>query len=203
MEHLHRTKWTPNKVVEEVLKVKDALNVDRLPTRSECDLVTNSKSLSNAITHYFGWYGLAEKLGLPLKKSKTTTGKTMESLADDLLRKKGFNVQRMTQNHPFDLLINNCVRIDVKASHIYHGENGDYYTFALGKKFHCCDFFMLSELNDLNEIIRTMIVPATSVMNKSQISVGIVNSKYFKYTDRYDCIEKLIRFYSDELINMR
>ena len=62
---------------------------------------------------------------------------------------------------------------------------------------------MLSELNDVDEIIRTMIVPAASVMSKSQISVGIANSKYFKYTNRYDYIEKLARFHSEELINTR
>ena len=200
MGHSHGIKWTSDKIVEEVLKVKNALNVDRLPTRLECDLVTNSKSLSNAITRHFGWYGLAERLGLPLKKSETTTGKTMERMSEDILKSQGFTVERMSQNHPFDLLINNCVKIDVKSSHIYHGINGDYYTFALGKKYHCCDFFMLLELSETDEVIRVMIVPALSVMNMIQISVGIFESKYFKYSDRYDYIEKLIDFHSNYLV---
>ena len=194
MGYSHGIKWTDDKIKQEILSVMKALDISRLPTKSECDFVTESTALSNAISKRFGWYKLAEMMGLSIRECETTTGKEFEEVAKNILSEKGFVVERMVQNHPFDLLVNGTVKIDVKASNLYNGTNGDYYSYNLGYKNHSCDFFMLLELNN-EEVIKVMIVPSVDVMNIKQISVGVVDSKYHKYTDCYHFITNLSNYW--------
>lgn len=198
MGYSHGQKWTDELIKQEVLSIMKTLNISRLPTKSECEQVTGNQSLTNAITRHFGWYKLAEYMNLEIKESDTTTGKVAESLAEKVLIDKGFLVERMPQNHPFDLLVNNTVKIDVKASHLYKCKNGNFYSFNLGNKNHPCDFYMLLELNDENEILRIMIVPSLSVMKIKQISVG-ADSKYHKYTNHFDYIKALSDYWKNEV----
>lgn len=194
MGHSHGIKWTDDMVKQEVLSVMKALNISRLPTKSECDSVTKSTALSNVISKRFGWYKLAEIMSLSIKECETTTGKKFEAVATDILCEKGFIVKRMVQNHPFDLLVNGTVKINVKASNLYNGTSGNFYSFGLGYNNHSCDFFMLLELND-KEVVRVMIVPSVDVMNIKQISVGVISSKYHKYTDCYNFITNLSNYW--------
>lgn len=190
MGYSHGIQWTDDKIKQEILSVMKALNISRMPTMSECNAVTQNTALSNAVCKKIGWYKLAEMMGLSIRECETTTGKEFEEIAKEILCKNGFTVERMTQNHPFDLLVNGTVKIDVKASNLYSGENGDYYSFNLGYKNHSCDFFMLLEIKD-NEVIKVMIVPSVDVMNIKQISVGTVSSKYHKYIDCFNYIKNL------------
>ena len=194
MGYSHGIKWTDDKIMKEVLSVMKTLNISRFPTKSECNSVTESTALSNVISKRFGWYKLAEMMGLSIRECETTTGKEFEEVAKNILSEKGFAVERMVQNHPFDLLVNETVKIDVKASNLYNGTNGDYYSFSLGYKNHSCDFFMLLELNN-EEVVKVMIVPSVDVMNIKQISVGVVDSKYHKYTDCYHFITNLSNYW--------
>lgn len=172
----------------------NALNISRMPTISECNAVTQNTALSNVVSKKIGWYKLAEIMGLSIRGYETTTGKKFEETAKELLCKNGFTVERMTQNHPYDLLVNGTIKIDVKASNLYSGANGDYYSFNLGYKNHSCDFFMLLEIKN-NKVIKVMIVPSVDVMNIKQISVGTINSKYHKYIDCYDYIRNLSNYW--------
>lgn len=134
MGYSHGIKWTDDKIMKEVLSVMKTLNISRFPTKSECNSVTESTDLSNVISKRFGWYKLAEMMGLSIRECETTTGKEFEEVAKNILSENGFVVERMVQNHPFDLLVNETVKIDVKASNLYNGANGDYYSFSLGYK---------------------------------------------------------------------
>ena len=134
-----------------------------------------------------------DKLGLEIKQSETTTGKFGESIAANLLSDKGFSVQRMSQNHPFDFLINGIVKIDVKTSRLYKGRNGDFYTFNLGKKYHSCDFFLLLELDDDDNLLKSMLIPTIDVMEINQISCGIISSVYDKYIDCFFYINNIFK----------
>lgn len=197
MGYSHGQKWTDDAIKQEVLSIMKALNISRLPTKSECEQVTGNSALTNAITRRFGWYKLAEIMSLDIKKCETTIGKELENVAEIILTNKGFSVEKMTQNHSFDLLVNGSVKIDVKASHLYKGETGDYYTFNLGSKNHSCDFFMLMELENNNDVKRVMIVPAVVVMKIKQISVGAMRSKYHIFTNCYDYILNLSNYWSE------
>lgn len=86
-----------------------------------------------------GWYDLADQLGLPIKESETYFGKRQETVAQEQLITMGYEVRRMPQNFPYDLLVNDCLKVDVKASQLYRGPHGNFYTFNTEKPFCTCD----------------------------------------------------------------
>ena len=195
MGYAHGTRWTDDKIQSEVLNVKNALCIDRMPTQSECVKVLGNHSLTNAITRRYGWYELAEVMGLQIKDSETTTGKRVEDLVYKMLAHRGYRVKRMSQNFPYDLLVENCVKVDVKGSRLYRGKAGDFYTFNLEKDCATCDFYILVCLDDGCEILRTLIVPSCHVVFNKQISVGANNSIYHRYTDRWELIREATDFW--------
>lgn len=195
MGYTHGKQWSDDAIREAILSVQNTLCINRMPTRSECVKVTGSHSLANAITRYGGWYHWAEIIGLTIKESETTTGKVVEALIGEKLKNLGHEVQRMSQNHPYDLLLDGCVKIDVKASHLYNGTNGDFFTFNLEKKSATCDFYVLVELADDDRILRSHIVPSCKVMPNKQISLGVMHSKYHVYTERWDLIRQASAFW--------
>lgn len=102
----------------------------------------------------------------------------------------------MSQNFPYDLLVNNCLKIDVKSSHLYKGKDGNFYTFRTGKRYATCDVYVLVALDDSDELVKTYIIPSSKVFNKIQISMGEYNSKYDIYLDRWDILSDYTNFLS-------
>ena len=192
---MQEIKWTKERIKQQVLEVKNGLGLDRMPSRTECFKYFGNDSLTNAVTKRCGWYSLAEEMGLPVKQSETLLGKTYEAKAADLLSCKGFAVRRMPTRFPYDLLVDNCVKVDVKASRLYKGKMGDFYTYNLEKPFATCDVYLLFTLSENGDFDRVMVVPSKFVISNTQISVGVTNSKYHKYTDRWDYIEALSDFW--------
>lgn len=194
MGYSHGIRWTDDLIKEQILEVKQALELDRMPSRQECSTYYQNGSLASIISRK-GWYKLAAELGLPIKSSETQLGKTFELEATAMLQSKGFDVKRMSQNYPYDLLVNDCIKVDVKASRLYKGKTGDFYSFGLAKPFATCDVYILITLNDACKADRFMVVPSKFVHTNKQISVGAVNSKYHKFTDRWDYIKTISDFW--------
>lgn len=189
-------RWTDDLIKERVLEVKTALSLDRMPSRSECVHYFHNESLVNAISRRKKWYQLASELGLKVKDSETYFGKSQEANTAEMLVSLGFSVRKMPQNFPYDLLVDDCVKVDVKASHLYHGPNGDFYTFNLDKQFATCDIYILFALGDDCEQ-RTFVVPSKFVIAQTQISMGVLKSKYHKFENRWDFISSLSDFWSE------
>lgn len=171
----------------------DDLGMRRMPTRREV-VQYYDNATAVAISRRIGWYNLAKTLNLPIKECETTTGKNHESLFASELSNKGFLVEKMSQNFPYDLLVDGAVKIDVKASHVYYGPSGGFYSFNLEKPFPTCDIYALRLLDNNDMIKRTLIVPSKDVATNTQINVGIVNSKYERYAERWDIIKKYSEF---------
>ncbi len=202
MAHTHGTKWTEELIKQKVLEVKEGLQLDRMPSRKECEEWFHDCALANAITKRMGWYALARDMGLAIKDSETWFGKAYEAIAQEMLQSRGFEVSRMSQNFPYDLLVDNCVKVDVKASKLYRGKNGDFYTYNLEKKYATCDFYILFQVADDNTIMRVMVVPSKQVVAQTQISVGVEKSKYHKYTDRWDLLYNAVHFWDDMAVSL-
>ena len=184
------------------MEVVSGLQLDRMPSRSECNEYFGNGGLSGVITKRYGWVELAGQMGLEIKESETGFGKMFERKAAEYLKSCGFDVRRMPQNFPYDLLLNDCVKVDVKASKLYRGTVGSFYTFNLEKPFATCDFYLLLTVDDDNNIIRKMIVPSHHVFANNQISVGEHKSKYHRYTDRTDLLDVASEFWSDVVGDM-
>lgn len=188
MGHSHGISWTKDGVVNAIHGVMKALEIDRMPSRQEVCDVTGDYSLSNAIARKFGgFYALAKELNLPIKQSETSLGKRMETLACEMLKSRGFNPVQMSVKFPYDIFVDG-VKIDVKASHLYRGKNGNFYTFNLEKKYATCDIYILITLTEDNEVKDVFVVPSKFVVQNNQISVGEEQSKYNRFKDRWDYI---------------
>lgn len=195
MGYTHGRRWTDQDIKQAVQTVIDSCGLDRMPSRKECVDFYSSSSLANAVSRrYGGWYGLAKELGLPVKKSDTYLGKIHEGVASDMLTARGFAVERMPQNFPYDLLVDDAVKIDVKASRLYRGKLGSFYTYNLEKRYATCDVYILFALDDESNVVDTYIVPSKFVIRNKQISIGEHNSKYHKFKDRWDYITDISRY---------
>lgn len=194
MGYAHGTKWTDELVKEETTKVKNILGLDRMPTRNEIISVTKNSSLADRISRTKGYYGWAKELNIPIKYSETTLGKEYEFTAKKLLENKGYKVEKMSQNYPFDLLVNDNIKIDVKTGKLYISKvNSSYYTFNLYKKYATCDIYMIICLNENEEIEKLLIIPSNK-LKITQLSIG-KNSEYDCYKDKFNYIDDYDTFY--------
>lgn len=198
MGYSHGEKWTKDKIISEILKVKTALEISRMPTKSECEVYFNNTCLSNAVNRLdIGWYGLAKELCLPVKECESTIGKSWENNVENILKDKFNTVERMTQNFPYDILVNYRVKIDIKAGRLYSGKNGNYYSFNLESNRPRCDLYILCALDKIGEIANYYIIPSIFVSTICQISIGYTKSKYNKFIDRWDYIQKYNDFFKN------
>jgi hypothetical protein len=194
LAYTHGTKWTDDLIKERILEVVSALGIDRMPSEKECKEYYHNSGLSNAISRREGWYALAAELGLQVKKSETFFGKLFEQAAQEQLISRGYEVRRMPQNFPYDLLVNDCVKIDVKASKLYRSKNGNFYSFNLEKPFCTCDIYMLYLLNDDSREKELIILPSKYVATQTQIGIGESTSKYHEFIQKWGYIAKYCDF---------
>lgn len=195
MGYTHGTKWTEEKIEEALLNMVKSENLKRMPSRKEVEQFYGNCCLANAISKRIGWYQLADKLGLPIKDSETYFGKKQEHLVQEEIIARGHEVRRMPQNFPYDLLVNDCVKIDVKSSRLYKGSSGNFYSFNLEKPYCTCDIYVLRIIQESYDRIKTLVIPSKDVPTNTQISVGETNSKYYKYLDKWEYIDDYSRFF--------
>ena len=188
-----RIKWTDDLVRQKVFEVVSGLELKRMPSKNECDNYFQNYALSNVITKKFGWYKLADTLKLSIKNSETTYGKKQELIAFNQLIERGYTVERMPQNYSYDLLVNSCIKVDVKISRLYNGKFS-FYSFNLEKRFSTCDIYMLYYKRDDDDEAKLLILPSKFVPYNTQISVGEISSKYHKFLNRWDYIEQYADF---------
>lgn len=149
MGYAHGIQWTDEKIKQGIREVIAAYKLDRMPSRGECEQHFGNSCLASVISRRKGgWYALAKEMGLPIKKSETYLGKQQERIVCEVLTAKGFDVDKMPQNFPYDILVDNAVKIDVKASHLYKSKQGNFYAFNLEKKYATCDVYILLTLDE-------------------------------------------------------
>lgn len=186
---MEKTNWTHELIKKEILSVMESLNLKRMPSNSEILNVRKKSDLSNAIRRSGGFYGWAERLGVPIKESETKTGDTYELLASSILISKGYLVRRMSVRHPYDLLVNDGIKVDVKVSRAYMLKGVSLVnTVGLSKEFATCDLYVVFLLDENGNLDRTMVIPGHEVKHK-YLNIG-KDSKYNKYIDRWDYFEK-------------
>jgi hypothetical protein len=193
MGYTNGERWTEDKIKSEILKVVKVLNLERMPSNTEIQMVMGDSRLSNAIRRQGGFYSLGESLGLPIKPSETQTGKGYEEYAVGLLVNRGYKVERMSVRHPYDLLVNDNIKIDTKAGNPYFLKGSRVHTIGINKKNATCDLYMIFALDENSNVEKLFIIPG-SRLKLTSLNFG-EDSKYDKYLDRWDLIEKYDRFY--------
>lgn len=196
MGYTHGTRWSDNAIKTETFRVMNALDIKRMPTHSEIKNVTGNNRLANKISRTGGYKYWASELNLEIKDSETKFGNEWEYKIKSELENKGFDVLKMSTKHPYDLLINKNLKIDVKVSRYYKKEKYKYHTFNLEKEYHNCDIFICVGLNDNDEIEKLLIIPSKHLMGIKQLSVGVI-SKYDKFDRAYKYLDIYNKFYNE------
>lgn len=192
--NVNKTRWTEQLIKERVMEVANTFDPVRMPSRIECEEYYGNTSLTNKLAKTGGFYHWAEVLGLNIKKSDTKFGIRAEKHAYETLIYLGFDVELTSTKHPYDLLVNNAVKIDVKAANISYANGFAFRSYRIAKKQPTCDIYMLYEADD-DEIGDVYIVPSSVVSGQVQIGISKGSKRYLHYKNRYDIIQKFVDFY--------
>ena len=165
-----------------------------MPTKTEIEKVMHNSALTNAIRRHGGYKYWADKLNLSQSKCETRFGLTWELKVKDILQSRGYKVDKMPNKHPYDLLVNDNIKIDSKVSKAIKRDKYSYYTFNLEKKNPTCDIYVAFCVDDYLNPIKTYVIPS-KFLHLSQLSIGIHKSKYDVFLDRWDYIDVFDKFY--------
>ena len=195
MGHSHGIRWTNELIEKEIKKVMVAAGVNTMPTQSITSEIIGNQSLNNAISRSGGFIFWANRLGIEHLGIETVTGREFEKVCEEsIVGKFDYSVEQMNAKYPYDLLVNDNIKIDVKVSKMY-SSSFSMYTFNLEKRFPTCDIFVAYCISDNKKIIKTYVIPSKIMSGKTQLSMGVKTSKYDKYIDRWDLISKYNDFY--------
>lgn len=144
MGYVKGIKWNDDLIAKEILNIKDKLEIDCMPSYGQINKIRKSTDLSNKIAKTGGINKWAKKLNLKITKSETRIGKRGEKIIEEILKTKGYDVKNVSEKKfPYDLIVNNDIKIDVKLSHLYKGCNGNFYSCNLEKKIPTCDLYII------------------------------------------------------------
>lgn len=197
MSHSHGILWDDTLIESEIRKTMKILNIDYFPTHSEIINLYGNRSLSCAISKHGGTEYWSKKLNIPIKKSETSYGGKYEKYAiKDILNHTGLVSTQTNTRHAYDLLVDGCVKVDVKASTINEGKSGKtrYYSFGLNKKEPTCDLFLFYGIDDNNSIRKTIIIPSASLVGQTQLGISIYDSVWDWYINKWELITEYDNF---------
>jgi hypothetical protein len=187
-----KSRYSEEWVTNEIKKVQQALNIKHMPSRREIEIVTNNTTLTNLVVRSGGFRHWADKLNLKIKGSETEFGYQYEKEAQKYLTDvMGHKAELTPVKFPYDIIVDDVTKIDVKVSNKYHSPDGtSWYTFNLETVFPKCDFFIAYCID--NHIVNNVyVIPAHIMLGKRQLSMGD-DTMYKKYAKRWDLIEKHI-----------
>ena len=189
-------KWNEELISTGITDIANKFVPVRMPSNREVVEMTGNYSLANAIQKHGGYEFWANKLGLEQKRSETKIGVEYERKVADILRKCGHDVAETTIKHPYDLLVDNCVKVDVKVADTSLIRNNKAHAYRIAKRQHTCDFYICCEL-DTGDIY---VIPANMVAGQVQIEMGPGSQKYSHYKDAFYLIDDAVKFYQSLVI---
>lgn len=179
-----RMQWTSEIFDQELKKITDGLG--RMPTNSELQQLGRC-DLANQITKRGGFAKNAQSRGLSQVASDSSFGWEGEVEASRLMMASGFVVERSTAvRWPFDLLVNDCVRVDVKtAKYAEYGPSKGWF-YRIGKSPQADVIFLLQSDTGSAYIMHWLDCPS------SNITISRDGGKYARFKDNYNLIAKLV-----------
>lgn len=180
-----RTKWNAEGI-ELGLKAVIA-KIGHMPSAS--DLRKQGRNdLACAIGRGGGFAFWQKMLKLPPKPSCTATGRNVELLAAEMLRKRGYRVTPQTTKAEFDLLINRKAKVDVKSGR-YHGAAGGY-VFGLAKVPSTCHLYLLAPMDEEGDPLGWYFIPAHAA--QVQTITLTQQGKYERYRDNPEPLNRIL-----------
>lgn len=122
--------WTDEKIEADLRAIADGIG--SFPTNSEL-LNLGRGDLSNAINKSGGLIAWAIRLGMQRKWSDSDFGWEGEGAVTDMFIVNGHRATRTTVKAPFDILVDDVLRVDVKTAKLAtYGKSSGWY-YRLGK----------------------------------------------------------------------
>ena len=198
MGYIQGIEWSDSVIEQKIMEVVNKLNLDHFPTHSEMVKALGNKSLPCKILKDKGTIYWAEKMGLPIKYSETSFGNKFEIVAiSDIFENTGLHSVQTSSRHPYDLITDNSVKIDVKVSKEFTNNcNAKAFSFNLEKREPTCDIFVLYCLNDDETMRKVLIIPSCTLLGQTQVGVG-ENSKWNEYMEHWDYIKQYSDFFNN------
>lgn len=192
--------WSDEVVYELIEKVLKDVSISHFPTHRELNEYYGNRSLSVQISRRGGTKRWADIFNLPVAMCKNTNfGSKYEMKAiEDIKQETGFNSELTKPRYPYDILTDQSLKIDIKASKPSRGKNFDCWSFNLEKNMPTCDIYIFYCLKWTDEISKRLIIPSCALNGIKQLGIGSL-SKYDNYVERWD----LIKNYGDFLSEMK
>lgn len=191
MGHTYGTQWNEELIIEKIYEVIYFLGIDRMPSKSEIEAYYGDSALTNKISKAGGFYQYAERLGLEIKESESKLGIKYEKKVIQILENLGFSAEHTSMRHPYDILVNGRVKIDVKVANTSYVRGSKVYSFNLERSLHSCDLYVAIALNDNKKVMKIYVIPSSVMNGKKQLTVGVTKSKYDSYLQRWDLVDKV------------
>ena len=173
------------------------LEMETMPTHSEMNNYFCSSSLSNAVSKHGGTKYFSKILNLPTKKCESKFGDKIEDYCSLQIQEiLGLSCEKTKPRYPYDILVERSVKVDVKASRLFHNYGrSKYYSFNLEKKDQTCDVFVFYCINEENKIEKTFVIPSYVLSGKCQMAIG-EKSVYDQYKGKWEYIQRYFDFIS-------
>lgn len=201
MGYTHGNRWSDELIIENVLRIMEELDLKTFPTHSEMEQCKDGKALAVKISKSGGTKFWADKMGIKIKSCESEVGDYYERYAlNDIYENTLLGGYKNQIRYPYDLTINNNIKVDVKASHIItRKDDYKYYSFNLEKKEPTCDIYILYCVDDKNEIVKTYIIPSCFTYGQTQVGITALgkSKKWERFKDKWGYFEKYNSFYEE------
>lgn len=193
MGYVSGIQWNDELIAKEILKIANQFEPPRMPSAKETKEMYGGYALSVAIGKHGGYKHWADRLGLKQKKSDTKLGLMGEEHIAKELSKRGYAVEMTSTKHPYDILVDGCVKIDVKTANESFVRGCSIHSYRLAKRVHTCDFYIFYEA-DTGKIY---VVPAHKCFGQVQVGMSSNSKPYAKYLNAFDLIKQASIMYQE------
>lgn len=185
-----RKRWTDDMIASRI--IKHVGGTGKFPTNTELQK-TGQNDLACQISKKGGYVYWANRLGMNRGVYDSDVGWEGEKKAQTLFEARGFTVVRSERiQWPFDLLVNNCLRVDVKtASYAAYGASTGWF-FRIGKSPQADLIALYRSDKDDMYLIPWYHVP------KTNITISPTGMKYSRFLNAYEIVERMVRVRSEE-----
>ena len=185
-------KWTDENIMQGIAAIAEQFEPKRMPTNREVINASGGYALSNAIQKHGGYEYWAKRMGLKQVRSDTKMGIECERKVASILRDAGHNVEETSVKYPYDLLVDDCVKIDVKTANESSVHGYPVYSYRIAKPQQTCDFYICCEKSEKENMF---VIPAHICKGQKQIVMGRETEKYSYYRNAFFLIDDTVNHY--------
>ena len=121
-------------IAKRIMNIANMFEPKRMPSNREILEIEGNYKLSSAIQKSGGYEYWAKKLNLEQKYSETKLGIDGERYIAKFLEKMGFRTELTSTKHPYDIYVDNCVKVDVKTANTSMVRDNEVHAYRLYKK---------------------------------------------------------------------